>query len=178
MQSTAYGAAPPGQPRNHSFHRLTVWDSVGPVRMDSALKAGNGEKYGNRMENRPELDRGKHGQKMAWRWIFEGIFHFSISRPFFGHFRPCQARGGFPFGFLFFPHFGFPSTQARQNPNSQWCGQPMPSRAHHTYPRQQTITIEKKQTKRRCERATQSSRVRLKEEVSVASPVLFVLAAP
>ena len=29
-----------------------------------------------------------------------------------------------------------------------------------------------------CERATQSSRVRLKEEVSVASPVLFVLDAP
>ena len=33
---------------------------------------------------------------------FRGNFpFFSISGPFFGHFCPCQARGGFPFSFPF-----------------------------------------------------------------------------
>ena len=36
--------------------------------MENGLKAGNGEKMENQMENRPELDRGKNGPKMTKKW--------------------------------------------------------------------------------------------------------------
>ena len=92
-------------------------------RMESGMKAGNGEKMGNQMGNRPELDKGKNGQKMACTWRKYGTFpRISFSSPVFGHLYPCQARGCFPFGFHFLPISGFHavlhSIQARQNPNA------------------------------------------------------------
>ena len=97
----------------------------GQHRMENGLQAGNGEKMENEMENRPELDRGKNGPKMAWKWRKHGkLPRIPISGPFLGHFCPCQARGGFPFRFPFFPHFRlaghFPFCAARQNHNTRY----------------------------------------------------------
>ena len=89
--------------------------------MENLLKAGNGEKMENQMDNRPELGRVKNGQKMARKWTKTGNFpRKSMCRPCFGHFYPCQALGRFPLGFPFFPDSGFPtvvhSVQAQQDP--------------------------------------------------------------
>ena len=84
--------------------------------MENSLKAGNGErKMENRMENRPELDRGNNGQKMDFR----GIFHFfSI---FWAIFAPVKLGAVFHSVFHFsFPISGFQAVfhpvQARQDP--------------------------------------------------------------
>ena len=74
------------------------------------------------MENRPKLDGGKNGKKMAQKWIFEGVFHyFSNFWAIFCHFCPRPAWGGFPFRFPFFFHFRFLAVfhaiPAQQDPN-------------------------------------------------------------
>ena len=84
--------APP-PPKKSWEHAGLLWHGIRP-------KAGNGEKYGKQPPAR-------QGQKMAQKWIFEGLFHsFSIFGPFFGHLCPCPAGCCFPFGLPFFPISG------------------------------------------------------------------------
>ena len=58
------------------------------------------------MENRPELDRGKNGQKMEKKWRTYGKF---LEYPFLGHFlaiiAPVKLGAVFHLVFHFFPHF-------------------------------------------------------------------------
>ena len=88
--------------------------------MENGLKAENGEKMENQMENRPELDRGKMAKKMAQEWIFE---EFSIFSPFSLHFFAIFAPVKLGAVFHFFAISGFQavfhSVQARQNPKSR-----------------------------------------------------------
>ena len=101
------------------------WDPAGLVWHGKRPKARNGKKMEIEMENRPKLDGGKNGKKMAQKWFFEGVFHyFSIFGPFFCHFCPRPAWGGFPFSIShFFFHFRllavFHAIPARQDPNAK-----------------------------------------------------------
>ena len=69
--------------------------------MENGWKAGNGEEMENQMENGPELDRGKNGQDLTDKWIFEGIFHFFLHfRAMFWPFLPLSSSGPFSIWFL------------------------------------------------------------------------------
>ena len=70
--------------------------------MENSLKAGNGEKMENRMENCPELHSGKNGPKMGSKWRKNGKF----PRKFIsGPFLPLSSSGQFSIWFSIFAPF-------------------------------------------------------------------------
>ena len=81
-----------------------MWDHAGLVWHGKRPKAGNRKTMENAMENGPQLDRGKNGQrngpKMGEKWKTPS------KTQFWAFFCPCPAGPSFPFGFPFCPISG------------------------------------------------------------------------